>query len=137
VDVKRMAADCILEYSSFYPSKDGSCVKICQENEEPIEFIQSFHSWSWPKNSKKQWIPVDSLEDVNSLAEKFKFKYYSFSFLKESLSKDTLPEGVKRESILEHLESKDYKDAFGVSKEEFDKLASWKVIQLKKQSGLF
>jgi hypothetical protein len=132
-----MATDCILEYSSLYPSNNNINVKICHENEEPIEFIQSFHSWSWPKNSKKQWIPVDNLENVDSLAEKLKFKHYSFSFLKESLAKDTLPEGVKRDSILNYLESKDYKDAFGLSKEEFEKLPSWKVIQLKKQSGLF
>ncbi|KAJ8974221.1 hypothetical protein NQ317_012116 [Molorchus minor] len=48
-----------------------------------------------------------------------------------------LPEGVDPTHIEKYLSPEDFQDLLSMSKEEFDKLPSWKKTALKKEKGLF
>eukprot|EP01080_Neovahlkampfia_damariscottae_P001215 gene1215-11305_t len=136
-NLKKISIESTLEYSKYFNEKPKE-IKIVNENEEPKEFILSFHSWSFHLKNLKKWnIDLNNLENVIDFAEKLKFKYYSLQFLKDSLSSNKLPEGIKRDEILDHLDPKEYKFAFEMEKDEFEKLPKWKSLQMKKKLGLF
>lgn len=48
-----------------------------------------------------------------------------------------LPEGVDPTHIEKYLSSEDFEELLSMTKEEFDKLPSWKKTALKKEKGLF
>lgn len=48
-----------------------------------------------------------------------------------------LPEGVDPTNIEKYLSADDFQQLLMMTKEEFDKLPSWKKTNLKKEKGLF
>lgn len=48
-----------------------------------------------------------------------------------------LPEGVDPTNIEKYLSPEDFQEILSMSKDEFDKLPSWKKTTLKKEKGLF
>lgn len=55
----------------------------------------------------------------------------------EELLQRPLPNGVDPTHLERYLSAKDFEELLLMSKEEFEKLPSWKKTTLKKEKGLF
>ncbi|CAG9856246.1 unnamed protein product [Phyllotreta striolata] len=105
---------------------------------EPVAFTNLFPSWEVRtdivelnkksgRTGEGEMVPLE--RDLSLLSR----TTYSLSELLER----PLPEGVDPTNIEKYLSSEDFEQLLSMSKEEFDRLPSWKKTVLKKEKGLF
>eukprot|EP01099_Mayorella_cantabrigiensis_P000414 TRINITY_DN1191_c0_g1_i1.p1 TRINITY_DN1191_c0_g1~~TRINITY_DN1191_c0_g1_i1.p1 ORF type:complete len:857 (-),score=275.17 TRINITY_DN1191_c0_g1_i1:59-2320(-) len=123
-------------------SLDTPIIKV-HAGHEPHMFTCHFLGWDSVKASKKE-DPVRAKlrslggdagsSDVREAVKTYTSdKKYSF----EELKKRPLPPGVDVALLERYLQDSEFPKAFGMSRDEFDKLQAWKKVQKKKQAGLF
>ncbi|KAJ8957583.1 hypothetical protein NQ318_020624 [Aromia moschata] len=104
---------------------------------EPLQFTNLFPMWQDREdvaelNKKEGKKPGELLTLEQELALLSRTTYP----LQELLQRP-LPEGVDPTHIERYLSADDFQELLSMSKEEFDKLPSWKKTALKKEKGLF
>ncbi|KAJ8925021.1 hypothetical protein NQ315_001187, partial [Exocentrus adspersus] len=104
---------------------------------EPLEFTNLFPSWNVVEdvtelNKKEGKKSRDMLPLERELALLSRTTYPLSELLQRPL-----PEGVDPTHIEKYLSPEDFQGLLSMSKEEFDRLPSWKKTALKKEKGLF
>lgn len=104
---------------------------------EPLEFKNLFPWWE-----ESEDITQRQLEAGRKQGEKQKLNVVLSQLEKDEytlaeLTATPLPEGVDPTRLEQYLNKPEFKQLFGVSKDEFPKLPRWKQIELKKKTCLF
>ena len=122
-------------------SHDSPIVKVNAGHEPPM-FTCNFLGWD-PVKASKMEDPVKAKlralggEGPADVREAAKTYTQEKKYPLEVLKKKPLPAGVDSALLERFLQDSDFPTAFGMSREEFDKLQGWKKTQKKKQAGLF
>ncbi|CAH1399553.1 unnamed protein product [Nezara viridula] len=104
---------------------------------EPPAFTSLFPTWSLNEEAR-----AASLEDGWSDGEMRNTQEELAALMRESyplhtLTSNPLPAGVDPTRLELYLDSSDFKEVFGMEKEEFSELPAWKQVKLKKAVNLF
>ncbi|XP_023313195.1 supervillin-like isoform X3 [Anoplophora glabripennis] len=104
---------------------------------EPLQFTNLFPMWEDKEdvaelNKKEGKKPGDMLPLEKELALLSRTTYPLSELLQRPL-----PEGVDPTHIEKYLSPEDFEELLSMTKEEFEKLPSWKKTALKKEKGLF
>ncbi|XP_050500586.1 supervillin-like isoform X2 [Diabrotica virgifera virgifera] len=104
---------------------------------EPLQFKNMFPAWEdrpdvMELNKKEGKNEGDILSIEKELALLSRTTYPLTELLQRPL-----PEGVDPTNIEKYLSAEDFQELLAMTKEEFEKLPSWKKTALKKEKGLF
>lgn len=104
---------------------------------EPLQFKNLFPTWDDKEDvaelNKKEGKKSGDMLPLESELARLSRTTYPLS----ELLQRPLPEGVDPTHIEKYLSSEDFQELLSMTKEEFDKLPSWKKTSLKKEKGLF
>jgi len=132
---KRLAMETTLNYCEKY-RPDCEEVLYIHENNEPLQFTNSFPIWVDHKDKKslfhaapkaKKSLPISKVLSTIS----------RLTYTLEELRAKPLPDGVDPNHLETYLSIKDFEDLFAMSKEDFYKLPAWKQSKLRKDKSLF
>ncbi|XP_037084357.1 gelsolin-like [Pollicipes pollicipes] len=123
---RRRSETVALEYLRSDPAGRGTdtpVYRVHQQAEPPI-FTGCFAEWDADFWAAQPTWPADAGESLPV-------------FPLEALRARRPPEGVNPARREEYLAPEDFKDAFGMTREEFQRLPAWKKAQKKREASLF
>jgi len=138
VDEKRNAMEIAQKYVREAPDgrdPDTPIYRI-ESGHEPLIFTCQFHAW----DERLQKVHGDAcdkamakLQLINDSLAELQRKEYPL----EVLQKRPLPEGVVAAKLVDYLSEEDFKKAFKMTREQYNKLKPWKQAQLRQAAKLF
>jgi len=89
-----------------------------------------------PKSPKPKPV-VAPLEDMNSGAEDSGKNYYSYQELTSMKLRNEVPDGVDATKLENYLCDEEFEEIFGMTRDSYDKLATWKKKKQKQKAKLW
>ncbi|XP_015120666.1 supervillin [Diachasma alloeum] len=134
---RRAAMTAAVEYWGEGRGGKSSAIYLVWAGLEPLEFINLFPTWGnrddiAELNMKDGRGPGEMLSLENELTRLTQSTYPPAQLLQRPL-----PEGVDPTSLELYLSPAHFQELLGMSMEDFQKLPSWKQIEIKKKIGLF
>lgn len=123
-------------------SLDTPIIKVTAGH-EPLMFTCNFLGWDSVRAAKQEDPVKAKLRSLGGEVETADVREAAKTYTSdqkyslEVLKKKPYPAGVDAALLERYLQDSDFQKAFGMSRDEFDKLQSWKKVQKKKAAGLF
>eukprot|EP00118_Oscarella_pearsei_P028746 m.2821 g.2821 ORF g.2821 m.2821 type:complete len:815 (+) comp8926_c0_seq1:165-2609(+) len=139
---RKKALDTAKDYVKTDPSGrdlDSTVLYQIKQGFEPPTFTCWFHAWDPKRSPPSEDDARAALEKENAgvcLVDEELAKYdlkFTFEELKKPM--EQLPTGVDPYSRERHLKDEEFPKAFGISREDYEKLPQWKRTKLKKSAG--
>jgi len=133
---KRLAMETTLNYCEKYRANCDTVLYI-HENNEPLEFTNSFPIWLEHKD-KKSLFSINAPKVKKSLPiSKVLSTISRLTYTVEELRAKPLPDGVDPNHLETYLSLEDFQQLFQMNKEDFYRLPAWKQSKLRKDKALF
>uniref|UniRef100_A0A914E2K0 HP domain-containing protein n=1 Tax=Acrobeloides nanus TaxID=290746 RepID=A0A914E2K0_9BILA len=150
ISERQKALDIVQKYLNTDPtgrSQEDTMLLVVKQGFEAQSFCAHFAGWD--VNFWLNRLNYEELRDqikmnvtqktqiVETVQEAQKIFTKTYSLEKLRAPREFLPYGVDPINKESHLSDEDFKQAFGITRIEYQKLIRWKQLELKKKVGLF
>jgi len=131
VTEEKYALDTAIKYAD-QSKGPNSPVILTKAHQEPDSFKRLFHAWVVNAKVPKGVTGVFE-QDARHAFKDYTQKIFTF----EQLTQKVLPKGVDPTIKETYLADDEFKEIFGMTKEEYSKKPKWKTEDMKKKAGLY